>query len=133
MPIESAIQNALGILPSQLFVTFDVLSVNTHRRTRQVIADVLSGTYAFGAILAALNQRESTGLGQLVDVSMLESVLAPLRSGMRERIMSPSGASILTTSAPRSASSRVQCGPAIVVVKSSTLRPDRARVTASSS
>jgi CoA:oxalate CoA-transferase len=39
------------------------------------IADVLSGTYAFGAILAALNQRESTGLGQLVDVSMLESML----------------------------------------------------------
>ena len=39
------------------------------------IADVLSGTYAFGAILAALNQRQSTGLGQLVDVSMLESML----------------------------------------------------------
>ncbi len=39
------------------------------------IADVLSGTYAFGAILAALNQRHSTGLGQLVDVSMLESML----------------------------------------------------------
>jgi len=39
------------------------------------IADVLSGTYAFGAILAALNQRETTGLGQLVDVSMLESML----------------------------------------------------------
>jgi crotonobetainyl-CoA:carnitine CoA-transferase CaiB-like acyl-CoA transferase len=37
------------------------------------IADVLSGTYAFGAIVAALNQRERTGLGQLVDVSMLES------------------------------------------------------------
>ena len=39
------------------------------------IADVLSGTYAFGAILAALNQRQSTGLGQLVDVSMLEGML----------------------------------------------------------
>jgi CoA:oxalate CoA-transferase len=39
------------------------------------IADVLSGTYAFGAIMAALNQRERTGLGQLVDVSMLESML----------------------------------------------------------
>src|SRR3954453_16747154 len=47
-------------------------------------------------------------------------VLAPLRSGGRVRIMSPSGASILITSAPRSANSRVQCGPAIVVVKSST-------------
>ena len=39
------------------------------------IADVLSGTYAFGAILAALHQRERTGQGQLVDVSMLESML----------------------------------------------------------
>jgi len=39
------------------------------------IADVLSGTYAFGAILAALHQRGRTGRGQLVDVSMLESML----------------------------------------------------------
>ena len=39
------------------------------------IADVLSGTYAFGAILAALHQRHRTGHGQLVDVSMLESML----------------------------------------------------------
>jgi crotonobetainyl-CoA:carnitine CoA-transferase CaiB-like acyl-CoA transferase len=39
------------------------------------IADVLSGTYAFGAILAALHQRQHTGHGQLVDVSMLESML----------------------------------------------------------
>jgi crotonobetainyl-CoA:carnitine CoA-transferase CaiB-like acyl-CoA transferase len=39
------------------------------------IADVLSGTYAFGAILAALHQRRDTGKGQLVDVSMLESML----------------------------------------------------------
>lgn len=39
------------------------------------IADVLAGTYAFGAILAALRQRDVTGVGQLVDVSMLESML----------------------------------------------------------
>lgn len=39
------------------------------------IADVLSGTYAFGAIMAALNQRHATGKGQHVDVSMLESML----------------------------------------------------------
>jgi crotonobetainyl-CoA:carnitine CoA-transferase CaiB-like acyl-CoA transferase len=39
------------------------------------VADVLSGTYAFGAILAALYQRQRTGRGQLVDVSMLESML----------------------------------------------------------
>ncbi|HVH74721.1 MAG TPA: CaiB/BaiF CoA-transferase family protein [Stellaceae bacterium] len=39
------------------------------------IADVLTGTYAFGAILAALWNRQSTGEGQMIDVSMLESML----------------------------------------------------------
>jgi crotonobetainyl-CoA:carnitine CoA-transferase CaiB-like acyl-CoA transferase len=39
------------------------------------IADVLSGTYAFGAIMAALYHRRATGEGQLVDVSMMESML----------------------------------------------------------
>jgi formyl-CoA transferase len=40
------------------------------------IADVLTGTYAFGAITAALYQREMTGQGQMIDVSMLESMLS---------------------------------------------------------
>ncbi|MGH7047741.1 MAG: CaiB/BaiF CoA transferase family protein [Stellaceae bacterium] len=40
------------------------------------IADVLTGTYAFGAIMAALYQRRLTGEGQLIDVSMLESMLS---------------------------------------------------------
>ena len=39
------------------------------------VADVVSGTYAFGAIMAALAQRHLTGLGQHIDVSMLESML----------------------------------------------------------
>ena len=39
------------------------------------IADVLTGTYAFGAIMAALYHRRATGRGQMVDVSMLESML----------------------------------------------------------
>jgi crotonobetainyl-CoA:carnitine CoA-transferase CaiB-like acyl-CoA transferase len=39
------------------------------------IADVLSGTYAFGAVLAALHHRQRSGQGQFVDVSMLESML----------------------------------------------------------
>jgi crotonobetainyl-CoA:carnitine CoA-transferase CaiB-like acyl-CoA transferase len=39
------------------------------------IADVLTGTYAFGAILAALWHRQSSGEGQMIDVSMLESML----------------------------------------------------------
>ena len=40
------------------------------------IADVLTGTYAFGAIMTALVQRQVTGEGQLIDVSMLESMLS---------------------------------------------------------
>jgi crotonobetainyl-CoA:carnitine CoA-transferase CaiB-like acyl-CoA transferase len=40
------------------------------------IADVLTGTYAFGAIMTALYQRASTGEGQMIDVSMLESMLS---------------------------------------------------------
>jgi crotonobetainyl-CoA:carnitine CoA-transferase CaiB-like acyl-CoA transferase len=38
-------------------------------------ADVVTGTYAFGAIASALYQRTATGLGQHIDVSMLESML----------------------------------------------------------
>src|SRR3954464_1027355 len=41
------------------------------------IADVLTGTYAFGAIMTALYQRRLTGEGQMIDVSMLESMLSP--------------------------------------------------------
>jgi len=40
------------------------------------IADVLTGTYAFGAIMTALYQRQVNGEGQLIDVSMLESMLS---------------------------------------------------------
>lgn len=39
-------------------------------------ADVLSGVYAFGAISAALYQRTQTGIGQQIDVSMLEAMLS---------------------------------------------------------
>ncbi|MDE5439917.1 CoA transferase [Bradyrhizobium sp. CSA207] len=38
-------------------------------------ADVVTGTYGFGAIASALYQRTVTGRGQHVDVSMLESML----------------------------------------------------------
>jgi len=40
------------------------------------IADVLTGTYAYGAIVTALYQRQATGAGQMIDVSMLESMLS---------------------------------------------------------
>src|SRR6266446_10164628 len=39
------------------------------------IADVVAGTYAFGAITTALYQRQATGRGQMIDVSVLESML----------------------------------------------------------
>jgi crotonobetainyl-CoA:carnitine CoA-transferase CaiB-like acyl-CoA transferase len=39
-------------------------------------ADVATGTYAFGAIAAALYQRHNTRRGQHIDVSMLESMLS---------------------------------------------------------
>lgn len=40
------------------------------------IADVLAGTYAFGAINAAIAQRRQSGSGQSIDVSMLEAMLS---------------------------------------------------------
>jgi len=38
------------------------------------IADIAAGMYAFSSILAALLQRQRTGLGQRLDISMLESL-----------------------------------------------------------
>jgi len=40
------------------------------------VADVVAGTYAFGAVSAALHQRHATGRGQHIDVSMLEAMLS---------------------------------------------------------
>lgn len=42
------------------------------------VADVLGGTHAFGAIATALYQREKTGEGQYIDVSMLEAMVGML-------------------------------------------------------
>jgi crotonobetainyl-CoA:carnitine CoA-transferase CaiB-like acyl-CoA transferase len=42
------------------------------------VADVLGGTHAFGAIQTALYQREKTGEGQYIDVSMLEAMVGML-------------------------------------------------------
>ncbi|MEA2838196.1 MAG: hypothetical protein QOD89_2746 [Bradyrhizobium sp.] len=39
-------------------------------------ADILTGVYAYGAIASALYQRQQTGQGQQIDVSMLESMLS---------------------------------------------------------
>src|SRR6266436_3837342 len=83
---------------------------------------------------ATSRRTASTAAGDLRSSAMLflpalscpKLVLAPLRNGGRVRIISPSGASILIPSAPRSARMRAQWGPAIVVVKSSTRRPSKA-------
>jgi len=40
------------------------------------VADVVTGTYAFGAIATALHQRQTLGRAQHIDVSMLESMLS---------------------------------------------------------
>src|SRR5215471_11484193 len=88
------------------------------------------------SVVATRRRTASTAAGDLRSSATLflpalswpKLVLAPSRSGGRVRIMSPAGDSILITSAPRSARRRVQCGPAIVVVKSSTRRPPKALV-----
>jgi CoA:oxalate CoA-transferase len=43
-------------------------------------ADFNSGTYAFGAIMTALYQRQISGVGQMIDVSMCETMLGVLMS-----------------------------------------------------
>jgi CoA:oxalate CoA-transferase len=42
------------------------------------IADVMGSSYAFGAIQMALYERERSGLGQAIDVSLMDSVLGML-------------------------------------------------------
>ena len=42
------------------------------------IADVMGASYAFGAIQMALYERERSGLGQAIDVSLMDSVLGML-------------------------------------------------------
>jgi itaconate CoA-transferase len=70
------------------------------------IADIASGMYAAIGILLALYQREKTGEGQLIDVSMLDSIVSwlgyfphhywhageePSRVGMRHHYVTPYG------------------------------------------
>ena len=79
-------------------------------------------TSAFTAAIASGFLRSST-MQRLPALSWPNMVPAPLRCTGRLRISSPSGASTLITSAPMSASRRVQCGPAMVVEKSRTRTP----------
>ena len=51
-------------------------NVDRPARTGIFMADVLGGLNAFGAIQTALLQRERQGLGQSIDVSLMESMLS---------------------------------------------------------
>jgi crotonobetainyl-CoA:carnitine CoA-transferase CaiB-like acyl-CoA transferase len=42
------------------------------------VADYFTGTYAFGAVMTALAHRHVTGRGQMIDVTMLETILSML-------------------------------------------------------
>src|SRR3954470_1576798 len=79
------------------------------------------------ASLPSSDLRSSTTLF-FPTLSWPNTVLQPLRSGGRVRIVSPPSVSILMTSAPMSASIRAQWGPAMVVEKSRTRRPAKAFV-----
>jgi CoA:oxalate CoA-transferase len=46
------------------------------------IADFLSGTHLYGAIVTALYERERTGRGRLVEVAMIETVFPTLASSL---------------------------------------------------
>ena len=46
------------------------------------IADFLSGTHLYGAIVTALYERERTGLGRLVEVAMIEAMFPTLASSL---------------------------------------------------
>ena len=73
----------------------------------EAIADVVSGLFASWAVLAALHERDRTGLGRYVDVSMFDSMMAlqplivgralatgvaPMRVGNRHPLSAPFGA-----------------------------------------
>jgi CoA:oxalate CoA-transferase len=47
-------------------------------RTGIYVGDVLGGTYAFGAIQAALYRRERTGMGENIDLAMMDAMLGML-------------------------------------------------------
>ena len=71
------------------------------------VADIASGMYAYSSALAALYRRERTGVGERIDISMLECMTewmmpplytflgtgrAPARSGLRHNMIAPYGA-----------------------------------------
>ena len=51
-------------------------------RVGPAIADFMGGIHLYSAVMTALYERERTGIGRLVEVSMLESVYPTLASGL---------------------------------------------------
>jgi CoA:oxalate CoA-transferase len=47
-------------------------------KTGAPVADFMSGAHLYGAIVTALYERERTGKGRVIEVSMLEALFAPL-------------------------------------------------------
>jgi crotonobetainyl-CoA:carnitine CoA-transferase CaiB-like acyl-CoA transferase len=67
--IESSVQAATGLLMAQL-------PQGAHpRETTMLLLDLLTGYVAYAAILAALLQRQATGVGQRIDVAMIDAAL----------------------------------------------------------
>src|SRR5260370_14902625 len=84
----------------------------------------MSMTFAsFFTAAIASGRLRSSAIERLPALSWPNIVPAPSRCTGRLRIRSPSGDSTLIPSAPMSASSRLECGAAMVVEKSSTRRP----------
>ncbi|HAE03358.1 MAG TPA: carnitine dehydratase, partial [Rhodospirillaceae bacterium] len=64
-----------------------VMSITGHpggppTRVGTSVGDLTAGLFALGAINAALYERERTGLGRMIDVSMLDSQIAILENAV---------------------------------------------------
>ena len=67
--IESSVQAASGLMMAQL-------GAGAHKReTNMLLLDPLTGYVAYAAIMAALLQRQQTGLGQRLDVAMIDAAM----------------------------------------------------------
>ncbi len=52
------------------------------------LCDIITGLFAFGAICAALRYREITGVGQFLDLGMLDSVVSTSMLGLPDHLLS---------------------------------------------
>ena len=64
---------------------------------RLTVADLVGGTMAVGAIIAALHRRAATGVGAHIDLSMVECLLQWIQLADTERILDPPATQLLPT------------------------------------